>query len=132
MIKFTKLSATGNDFILIDNRDENLTGEEHAFFQQICQRRLGVGADGILLIGNSELYHFSLTYYNSDGYIGEVGFPEAAQGPAFSGAVGLPFTVDEAAHVIVDIAGHPDVPGGAADLQNPPHLALPHHVGLDP
>ena len=71
-MKFTKLSATGNDFILIDNRNDELTGEEHDFFRQICQRRQGVGADGILLIGSSDQYHFSLTYFNSDGYIGEM------------------------------------------------------------
>ena len=72
MIKFTKLSATGNDFILIDNRDGELSGNEHEFFRQICQRRQSVGADGILLIENSDENHFSLRYFNSDGYIGEM------------------------------------------------------------
>jgi diaminopimelate epimerase len=72
LIKFTKLSATGNDFILFDNRDEKFSGKEHDFFRQICQRRQGIGADGILLIGPSDQFHFSLTYFNSDGYIGEM------------------------------------------------------------
>lgn len=72
MLKFTKLSATGNDFILFDNRDEKLSGNEHDFFHQICQRRQSVGADGILLIEKSDLNHFSLRYYNSDGHIGEM------------------------------------------------------------
>ncbi|MDZ7263785.1 MAG: diaminopimelate epimerase [candidate division KSB1 bacterium] len=72
MIEFTKLSATGNDFILIDNRNGKFTGEEHDFFRQICQRRISVGADGILLLGRSDTFHFSLTYYNSDGFIGEM------------------------------------------------------------
>ena len=71
-MKFTKISATGNDFILFDNRDGKLKGDEHDFFNQICQRRLSVGADGILLINNSEQNHFSLIYYNSDGHIGEM------------------------------------------------------------
>jgi len=71
-LTFTKLSATGNDFILFDNRDKNFSGEEHDFFRQICQRRQGIGADGILLIGTSDKFHFSLTYFNSDGYIGEM------------------------------------------------------------
>jgi len=71
-LKFTKLSATGNDFILIDNRAGQLTGDEHDFFQQICRRRQSVGADGILLIENSDQYHFSLRYFNSDGHIGEM------------------------------------------------------------
>ncbi len=72
MIKFTKLSATGNDFILFDNRAGKFTGNEHDFFHQICQRRQSVGADGILLIENSDQNHFSLRYFNSDGYIGEM------------------------------------------------------------
>ena len=72
MLKFTKLSATGNDFILFDNRDRKFSGEEHDFFQQICQRRFSVGADGILLIENSDKFDFALRYFNSDGYIGEM------------------------------------------------------------
>ncbi len=72
MIEFTKLSATGNDFILFDNRTGKFTGDEHDFFRRICQRRRSVGADGILLLGRSQEFHFSLTYYNSDGYIGEM------------------------------------------------------------
>ena len=72
MLKFTKLSATGNDFILFDNRQKILTGKEHDFFHQICQRRTGVGADGILLIEKSEKFNFSMRYYNSDGYLGEM------------------------------------------------------------
>ncbi len=72
MVKFTKLSATGNDFILMDNRDKKFSGNEHEFFYQICQRRQSVGADGILLIENSDQYHFSLRYFNSDGHLGEM------------------------------------------------------------
>lgn len=71
-LKFAKLTATGNDFILIDNRDGKFAGDEHEFFHQICQRRQSVGADGILLIENSDQYHFSLRYFNSDGHIGEM------------------------------------------------------------
>jgi len=71
-MQFTKISATGNDFILIDNRDGRLRGDEHAFFHRICQRRRSVGADGILLIQRSAVSDFSLVYYNSDGYIGEM------------------------------------------------------------
>ncbi len=72
MLKFTKLSATGNDFILFDNRQKMLTGEEHDFFRQLCQRRTGVGADGILLIEPSEIFNFSMRYFNSDGFLGEM------------------------------------------------------------
>lgn len=71
-MKFTKISATGNDFILFDNRKGRLNSSDNEFFRRICQRRLSVGADGILLINNSDQYDFSLLYFNSDGKIGEM------------------------------------------------------------
>lgn len=71
-MKFTKISATGNDFILFDNRAGRLQGNEHQFFQRICRRRISVGADGVLLINTSADYDFSLVYFNSDGHIGEM------------------------------------------------------------
>jgi len=71
-IEFAKLSATGNDFILFDNRQSLFREDESEFFRSICQRRISVGADGILLIEKSEHYHFSMRYFNSDGSIGEM------------------------------------------------------------
>ncbi|MCI0691219.1 diaminopimelate epimerase [candidate division KSB1 bacterium] len=49
-IRFTKLSATGNDFILFDNRDGIFRGDEEKLFRTLCTRRVAIGADGILLI----------------------------------------------------------------------------------
>ncbi|MBC8184139.1 diaminopimelate epimerase [candidate division KSB1 bacterium] len=72
MLKFTKISATGNDFILFDNRDKKLIGKKHNFYKKICQRRFSVGADGILKIEDSKKFDFSLKYYNSDGRVGEM------------------------------------------------------------
>lgn len=66
-ITFVKISATGNDFILIDNREKILTGKEVELFHQICQRRTSVGADGVLLIEACEPYDFRLRYFNADG-----------------------------------------------------------------
>lgn len=66
-IPFFKISATGNDFILFDNREKLLNGDEVIFIHQICQRRTSVGADGVLLIEKSKERDFRLRYYNSDG-----------------------------------------------------------------
>jgi len=66
-IPFTKLSATGNDFILIDNREGLLRGDEAALFQRLCQRRTGIGADGILLIEKNPSCDFTMRYFNADG-----------------------------------------------------------------
>ncbi|QOI96441.1 MAG: diaminopimelate epimerase [Flammeovirgaceae bacterium] len=65
-INFTKYQATGNDFILIDNRSGNytLTAEQ---VRHLCDRKFGIGADGIMLIENHPVLDFNLVYYNSDG-----------------------------------------------------------------
>ncbi len=66
-IPFTKLSATGNDFILIDNREKIFTGDEVELFNRLCQRRTSIGADGILLIEKNPSRDFTMRYFNADG-----------------------------------------------------------------
>lgn len=65
-IHFHKYQATGNDFVLIDNR-----AGTHSFsknqIEKICDRRFGIGADGLLLIERHPSLDFNLIYYNSDG-----------------------------------------------------------------
>lgn len=65
-IPFVKYQATGNDFVLIDNRSGqySFTVEQ---IQKICDRRFGVGADGLMLIEKHPSLDFNLVYYNSDG-----------------------------------------------------------------
>lgn len=65
-IHFYKYQATGNDFILIDNRDGTLSLSIDQI-QKLCDRKFGVGADGLMLIEKSKDTHFNLVYYNSDG-----------------------------------------------------------------
>ena len=66
-VPFTKLSATGNDFILFERETSGLSGEEYDFFRDICTRRTGIGADGILLLEPDTETHFRMRYYNADG-----------------------------------------------------------------
>ena len=63
-IKFTKISASGNDFILIDNRDKVVTGSANDFFREICARRTGIGADGIVLLEKSDECDYKYRYFN--------------------------------------------------------------------
>jgi diaminopimelate epimerase len=65
-IHFSKYQGTGNDFVIIDNRDGRiaLSNQQIAF---LCDRRFGVGADGLMLLGTAEGYDFSMTYYNANG-----------------------------------------------------------------
>lgn len=67
-MKFSKMSATGNDFILFDNRKKLLKGNEQDYFHQICQRRFSVGADGVILLEPSDCADFKYRHFNSDGH----------------------------------------------------------------
>jgi len=66
---FYKYQGTGNDFVIMDNRDGKivLTQEQ---VHLICNRRFGIGGDGLMLLNSLEGYDFEMVYYNADGKIG--------------------------------------------------------------
>jgi diaminopimelate epimerase len=65
-IHFHKYQATGNDFVVIDNRETKLTFSVEQI-AKICHPKFGVGADGVMLIETHPTLNFHLEYYNSDG-----------------------------------------------------------------
>ncbi len=65
-LKFVKYQATGNDFILIDNRDGNIVLSQQQIVH-LCDRKFGIGADGLILIEPADKASFNVNYYNSDG-----------------------------------------------------------------
>jgi diaminopimelate epimerase len=65
-VHFHKYQATGNDFVIIDNREAKLTFTNEQI-AQICHPKFGVGADGLMLIENHPTLNFHLEYFNSDG-----------------------------------------------------------------
>ena len=72
-IEFYKMSGSGNDFIIIDNRDLSLNvGDLPTFARLVCQRKISVGADGLLLIEPSKTVDFKWQFFNSDGSRGEM------------------------------------------------------------
>lgn len=67
-ISFTKMSGTGNDFIVIDHRRPFIAEEMQSdFARRICRRKFSAGADGLILIENSETADFQWQFYNGDG-----------------------------------------------------------------
>ncbi|MFI5172903.1 MAG: diaminopimelate epimerase [Chitinophagales bacterium] len=66
-LKFYKYQGTGNDFIIFDNRDHNISVQKNKWFVQICDRRFGIGADGVMLLNNKAGYDFEMVYFNADG-----------------------------------------------------------------
>jgi diaminopimelate epimerase len=70
-ISFSKYHGTQNDFVIIDNRSGNIKLSE-AQIEFICDRRKGIGADGLMLLGTAAGYDFSMTYYNANGKEGSM------------------------------------------------------------
>ena len=79
-MKFYKYQGAGNDFLIADNRDCHLSEVDGVLYAKnedgsqwsksiadICDRRYGVGADGVMLLESSDKYDFNMAYYNSDG-----------------------------------------------------------------
>ncbi|HNP17902.1 MAG TPA: diaminopimelate epimerase [Fulvivirga sp.] len=65
-ISFYKYQATGNDFILIDNRDNSVKHNE-SLALSLCDRKFGIGSDGLILIENHDTLDFDMVFYNPDG-----------------------------------------------------------------
>ncbi|MFY7665426.1 diaminopimelate epimerase [Flavobacterium sp.] len=71
-IHFYKYQGAGNDFVMIDNRSGSFPTTNHKLVQQLCDRRFGIGADGLIAIEPSENTDFKMLYYNSDGNFGSM------------------------------------------------------------
>jgi len=66
-LEFAKMSGSGNDFIVVDNREGHLGEDRADFARRHCPRRTGVGADGVLLIEPSDEADFRMRIFNADG-----------------------------------------------------------------
>jgi len=67
IIPFTKSHCGGNDFICVDNRNEIVPKEIVSFVKKVCQRKFGIGADGLLLLERDKRLDYKMRYFNSDG-----------------------------------------------------------------
>jgi len=67
ILKFSKYHGAGNDFVMVNAKNTQIVASDVEIFE-ICHRRLGVGADGLIMILPSEKYDFKMKYYNCDGH----------------------------------------------------------------
>lgn len=66
-MQFTKMQGNGNDFIIIEDLSNKFKGKEKELALKICNRRFGIGADGILLVRKSNIFDIEMEIINSDG-----------------------------------------------------------------
>jgi diaminopimelate epimerase len=71
-IAFNKYQGAGNDFIIIDNREDIFNPDNSELINKLCDRRFGIGADGLILINRKPDFDFEMIYFNSDGFKGSM------------------------------------------------------------
>jgi len=72
IINFYKYQGTGNDFVILDNRTRQYNDITTDQVRRICDRRYGIGADGLMLLNEKPGYDFDMRYYNADGKEGSM------------------------------------------------------------
>lgn len=71
-VEFYKYQGAGNDFVIIDNRNDCFPKENSELIRKICDRRFGIGADGMMLLEEAEGFDFRMIYFNADGFLGSM------------------------------------------------------------
>lgn len=71
-IIFNKYEGAGNDFIIVKNSPKIIGHSDNLLIKRLCDRRFGIGADGLMLVEECDGYDFRMLYYNSDGSAGEM------------------------------------------------------------
>jgi diaminopimelate epimerase len=66
-LTFYKYQGTGNDFVILDNRNNEYASLTKKQINFLCDRRFGIGADGLMLLNTHPSYDFEMKYYNADG-----------------------------------------------------------------
>jgi len=70
IVHFSKYHGTGNDFVIIDGRDQDTSYFDNDLIRQICDRRFGIGSDGLIILKEGKRADFEMNFFNADGFEG--------------------------------------------------------------
>jgi diaminopimelate epimerase len=130
-ITFSKMSGSGNDFIIIDNRSRSLDDIDLSqFITAVCRRKMSVGADGLILIELSDKADFRWRFYNSDGSRAEMcgnGARCAARFAFVNGIAGENLTFETDAGIV---SGQVNTDRAKVKMPDPTDLRLDYSIEL--
>lgn len=139
---FYKYQGTGNDFVMIDNRSQTFNKKDTKRIAFLCDRRFGVGADGLILLENHPTLDFKMVYYNADGNESTMCGNGGRCLVAFAKQLGV--ITNEAIFEAIDGLHHASIHSGVVKLQmldvdalekHTNHVFLntgsPHHVQFE-
>ncbi len=130
-ITFSKMSGSGNDFIIIDNRNQCIDGiDMPQFITSVCRRKMSVGADGLILIEPSDKADFRWRFYNSDGSRAEMcgnGARCATRFAYVNGIAGESLTFETDAGIV---NGQIDADRAKVKMPDPADLRLDYSIEL--
>ena len=130
-IPFYKMSGSGNDFIIIDNRTPHIDENDLAqFITRVCRRKMSVGADGFILIENSDNVDFKWRFFNADGSLAEMcgnGARCAARFAHVNGIAGTTLSFETEAGIISARISNRRV---KVNMPDPADLELDYDIGL--
>lgn len=72
-LRFYKYQGTGNDFVMFDNREGGFPGDDTALISRLCDRKFGIGSDGVILLNSHPDHDFEMVYHNADGSVAMCG-----------------------------------------------------------
>ncbi|GAB3234228.1 diaminopimelate epimerase [Hymenobacter seoulensis] len=122
MLSFFKYQGTGNDFVMVDDRAMQFDENNHQLVRFLCDRRRGIGADGLILLRPHGQYDFEMVYFNADGYLGSMCGNGGRCTVAFAKQLGV---IEDTTHFLAADGPHE----GRVDADGTVHLRMQDVIG---